>query len=166
MTAFLHVPMRRRCLRLYHQAKVDLGNDRRSVLVKPLTFMNRSGDIIRYFIPQRFSVDQLIVILDNLDLNAGTFRLRRGGSSAGHHGLKSLMGNLGSGNFIRIYVGIGRPEPGVTVVDHVLGGPEDPEERDALSAGVAAAAEAAIRLCRGEDFEEVARDYNKRNRPR
>ena len=134
-----------------------------SLLIQPLTFMNRSGDIIHHFIPKDFSAHELIVICDNLDLPPGTIRLRKGGSSAGHNGLKSIISNLGNADFIRIYVGIGRPEAPTSVVDHVLSVPEDTQELEALREGISMAADAAMRLCDGETVEEVSRVYNKRN---
>lgn len=163
MTAFLHRKMRRRCLRLYKQARMVGDDGSTSLLVMPLTFMNKSGDIVHHFIPKKFSVEELIVICDNLDLPAGTIRIRKGGSSAGHNGLKSLIRHLGSADFIRIYVGIGRPKRGSSVIDHVLGAPEDSDEAKALQEGVLAAAQAALRLCEHETVQEVARVYNKRN---
>ncbi len=162
MTAFLHITMKRRCLRLYRQAKVVIDGHT-SHLVKPLTYMNRSGNIVHHFIPKRYAVDDLVVICDNLDLPAGTIRIRRGGSSAGHNGLKSLISALGSSDFVRIYVGIGRPQKHVSVVDHVLSVPEDPMEKEALEQGLSLAADAVLKLCRGVTVEEVAREYNKRN---
>lgn len=149
-------------MRLYRQARVSVSPKRHALLIKPLTFMNRSGDIAHYFIPRRYSVEDLIVICDNLDLPAGTIRVRRGGSSAGHNGLKSLIEHLGSSDFTRIYVGIGRPKTGVTVVEHVLSVPGDADEKERLAQGVSLAAEATLRLCKGETAQEVAHDYNKR----
>ena len=105
----------------------------------------------------------MIVICDNLDLPPATIRVRKGGSSAGHNGLKSIISHLGNADFIRIYVGIGRPVAPQTVVDHVLSVPEDPTELASLREGIAMAADAAIRLCKGESVEEVSRVYNKRN---
>ncbi|WP_422479764.1 aminoacyl-tRNA hydrolase [Pleomorphochaeta sp. DL1XJH-081] len=163
MTAFLHRKMRRRCLRLYKQCLMTAGDGAVSLLVQPLTFMNRSGEIVHHFIPNKYSVEDLLVICDNLDLPPGTIRIRKGGSSAGHNGLKSLIKHLGSADFIRIYVGIGRPQAPTTVIDHVLGVPEDPSESDALESGIRKAADAAIRLCNGQTVEEVSRVYNKRN---
>jgi PTH1 family peptidyl-tRNA hydrolase len=163
MTAFLHCKMRRRCLRLYKQCLITAGDGAASLLVQPLTFMNRSGEIVHHFIPKKFAVEDLVVICDNLDLPPGTIRIRKGGSSAGHNGLKSLIRHLGSADFVRIYVGIGRPEAPTTVIDHVLGVPQDRSESDALESGIRKAADAAIRLCNGQTVEEVSRVYNKRN---
>lgn len=163
MTAFLHAKMRKRCLRLYNQAQVHLGNGQHALLVQPLTYVNRSGEILNYFIPRRFSADQFIVILDNLDLPPGIIRVRKGGSSAGHNGLKSIISHLGTADFIRIYIGIGRPVPGTTVVDHVLSAPEDQKQKELLQQGIVAAAEATLMLCRGASVEEVAREYHRRS---
>jgi PTH1 family peptidyl-tRNA hydrolase len=91
------------------------------LLVKPLTYMNLSGEAVaalaRYF---KASGDELVVIYDDLDLPVGKLRLRSKGSAGGHNGMKSIIAHLGTENFNRIRVGIGRPEPGISVPDHVL----------------------------------------------
>ncbi len=154
--------MRRRCFRLYRQARIEVEGAQ-ALCVQPLTYMNRSGAIVHYFIPKRFAVEDLIVVCDNLDLPAGMIRVRQGGSSAGHNGLKSLIEALGSSDFTRVYVGIGRPLPATTVVEHVLGIPHDPTEQKELQVGISQAASATLALCRGATVEEVSRDYNRRN---
>jgi len=91
-------------------------------LIKPLTYMNRSGDILPSLMHRTGTEnDALIVIVDNMDLPAGRVRMKANGSSAGHNGLKSIMANIETGQFYRLYIGVGRPEQGSTVVDHVLG---------------------------------------------
>ena len=91
-------------------------------LVKPLTFMNRSGDVIPGLL-KKFRTDMtgLIVLTDNMDLPPGKVRMKFGGSTAGHNGLKSIIANTNSADFYRLYIGVGRPEKGHPVVDHVLG---------------------------------------------
>ena len=101
--AFFQLRLKKRCFRLYRQAVVD----GRARLVHPLTYMNRSGEVLKYF-----EYSSLVVLCDQMDLPAGTIRLRRGGSSAGHRGLMSLIEAHGDGQFIRIYIGIGRPSDG------------------------------------------------------
>lgn len=160
--AFLQSKMRKRCLRLYRQCRVSIGGSE-SLLVEPLTYMNRSGEIAHHFIPSPYTARDLVVVCDNLDLPPGMIRIRKGGSSAGHNGLKSLIGHIGSAEFTRIYVGIGRPAEGTTVVDHVLGVPAESSEQVALSQGVRLAMQAVLDLCAGKAVEEVARAYNKRN---
>ena len=163
IAAFLQFKLRKRCFRLYRHAVVTMPSGTEATFVKPLTYMNRSGDIAHFFLPKPFSVDDLIVVCDNLDLPPGMIRIRKGGSTAGHNGLKSLVSSLDCGDFIRVYVGIGRPMQPITIVDHVLGKPSDPAETLALRAGVALAAEAVMALCDGRSLDEVMRAYNRKN---
>ncbi|GIN58041.1 aminoacyl-tRNA hydrolase [Lederbergia ruris] len=97
-------------------------NGEKILLVKPLTFMNLSGDCIRpmmdYF---EIKQEDLLVIYDDLDLPVGKIRLRQKGSAGGHNGIKSLIAHLGTQEFNRIRVGINRPPTGMTVPDYVLG---------------------------------------------
>jgi PTH1 family peptidyl-tRNA hydrolase len=109
-------------------------------------------------------VHDRIVVCDNLDLPAGQIRIRRGGSSAGHNGLKSVIDRWGSSDFLRIYVGIGRPSAGRTVVEHVLGRPEDGPEREALEAGIVRATDALIALLDGMTLQEAMVAFNRKTR--
>jgi PTH1 family peptidyl-tRNA hydrolase len=84
-------------------------------LLKPTTYMNNSGTALA-----GYKVEQLIVVHDDLDLPAGDVRVKVGGGAGGHNGLRSLIQHLGN-DFIRVRVGIGRPPPGMTVTDYVLG---------------------------------------------
>ncbi|AFG37930.1 aminoacyl-tRNA hydrolase [Spirochaeta africana] len=117
------------------------------VLVKPCTYMNRSGVVLPYVL-KRWKVNptEILTIVDNLDLAPGRLRLKNGGSSAGHNGIKSLLAWLPGGNFSRLYIGIGHPrqqEPQRSVVEHVLGVPSDAESR-LLQPAIVAAAETAL----------------------
>ncbi|MBP3039320.1 aminoacyl-tRNA hydrolase [Bacillaceae bacterium Marseille-Q3522] len=93
----------------------------RVFLLKPLTYMNLSGEsicpLMDYY---KISLDDIIVLYDDLDLPHGKIRLRQKGSAGGHNGVKSIIAHLGSQNFNRIRIGIGRPVNG-TVIDYVLG---------------------------------------------
>jgi PTH1 family peptidyl-tRNA hydrolase len=115
---------------------------RKVVLAKPMTFMNLSGDAVAPL--YRKHVDgpgDLLVLHDDLDLPVGAVRLKRGGGTGGHNGLRSLKERLGTADFLRIRVGIGRPPAGVDSADYVLT-PPAPEFRGAFDAAVAAAGEA------------------------
>ena len=99
------------------------------ILAKPQTFMNNSGESVGRLV-RKFKVktENLIVIHDDLDLPLGRIRIRLGGSSRGHKGINSIVQYIGSQEFIRVRVGIGRPngqESGKNgedeVIDHVLG---------------------------------------------
>jgi len=80
------------------------------VLARPQTYMNRSGESVSRLV-KRYDIDldDLLVIHDDLDLPLGKLRLRQGGGSGGHKGIESIISCLGSQDFIRLRVGIGRP---------------------------------------------------------
>jgi peptidyl-tRNA hydrolase, PTH1 family len=91
------------------------------ILAKPYTFMNLSGDSISPLLKKlQVPPEKLIVIHDDLDLDCGIVRIKSEGSTAGHKGLKSIAERLGTTNFIRIRLGIGRPYEKEDVVDYVL----------------------------------------------
>jgi PTH1 family peptidyl-tRNA hydrolase len=91
------------------------------VCVKPLTFMNLSGRAVRAVIDfYKLDPADVVVIHDELDLPLGRMRMKRGGGNAGHNGLKSLTQELGTPDFVRLRLGIGRPETGRDVAGYVL----------------------------------------------
>lgn len=93
----------------------------RLILLKPQTFMNLSGQAVMQALQfYKLPLSQLIVAHDELDLPFGTVRLKQGGGHGGHNGLRSIMEQLGKGDFIRLRIGIGRPPHGDTV-NYVLG---------------------------------------------
>ena len=145
IAALKGIRLRKRCFRLYRRAVSGSV-----VLVEPLTYMNKSGDIARECIPEG---DSVIVIVDQMDLPPGRIRIRRGGSSAGHNGLKSMIGAIGN-DFIRVYIGTGRPAEGVSVSDHVLSRFSS-ADRALVDEAEAKAAEAVLRICGGERIESV-----------
>lgn len=91
------------------------------ILLKPLTYMNLSGECVRpvmeYF---DIAIEDIVVIYDDLDLETGKLRLRGKGSAGGHNGIKSLIQHLGTQEFNRIRVGVDRPPAGMKVADYVL----------------------------------------------
>ena len=91
---------------------LDLKN---VTLVKPMTYMNNSGAALA-----GYEAAQLIVVHDDLDLEAGTVRVKVGGGAGGHNGLRSIIQHLGN-DFVRVRIGIGRPPAGAVPVDYVLG---------------------------------------------
>lgn len=103
-------------------ARADRGV-RRVLLVRPQTYMNRSGEAVaRYMKYYRVALDRLLVVVDDADLALGAVRLKPGGSSGGHHGLESIEAQLGTREYGRLRIGIGRrAEGGREITDHVLG---------------------------------------------
>jgi len=135
--------------------------DERVVLAKPLTFMNNSGwaarDLVNWF---KVEPAQLLVIYDDADIPLGTIRVREGGSSGSHNGMKSVIYQLGFDNFARVRVGIGAPEGERDIIAHVLSKPAG-EELEKLKSAIFTAADAAELIIAGRLSEAQAR-FNKR----
>lgn len=116
--------------------------DERVLLLKPATYMNLSGQsvtaVLRYY---KLALADVLVIYDDLDLPPGVVRVRTSGSSGGHRGMDDILRHLGSQDFPRIRVGIGRVHPSATV-EYVLSRFE-PHERELFDAARATAADAA-----------------------
>lgn len=91
------------------------------LFIKPLTFMNKSGmaiaPLLRFY---RLPPDNLLVVHDDLDLNAGRMKFTAGGGAGGHNGIKSIISSLGTKDFPRLKIGIGRPETPIPVERYVL----------------------------------------------
>jgi peptidyl-tRNA hydrolase, PTH1 family len=104
-------------------AKIAEGeyNGRRLILAQPQRYMNRSGEsvapLMAYF---QIEPDHLLVIVDDADLPLGAVRLRKQGSAGGHNGIKSIIAHLGSSEFARLRLGMGRPASNGEMVDFVL----------------------------------------------
>lgn len=100
--------------------EVRIGGEK-VFLVKPLTYMNNSGEalgpMLSYY---KMDADDLVVAHDDMDIPTGMVRIRKKGSSGGHNGIKSILAHVGSEDFPRVRIGIGRPPAGWTVVNHVL----------------------------------------------
>jgi len=128
------------------------------LLVKPQTFMNLSGTslalILRYF---RCEPNDLVVVLDDADLPLGRLRVRGKGGAGGHRGLTSIIESLGTDDFARVRVGIGR-ETERNLVDHVLS-PFGKESAELVAETVQTAAEATICLIEN-DLNESMNRYN------
>jgi PTH1 family peptidyl-tRNA hydrolase len=107
-----------KCKGLIGEGRVD---GVKVVLIKPMTYMNLSGECVRAF--QDFykcDRDDLIVVYDDMDTPLGTIRLRTKGSSGGHNGVRSIISHMGTEQFNRIRMGISRPAPGTEIVNYVL----------------------------------------------
>jgi peptidyl-tRNA hydrolase, PTH1 family len=97
-------------------------NGEKVMLIKPLTFMNLSGEAVRPLMDYYdIDLDDLVVIYDDLDLVNGKIRLRQKGSAGGHNGIKSLIQHVGTDKFKRVRIGIDRPPSGMSVPNYVLG---------------------------------------------
>jgi len=111
-------------------------------LQKPMTFMNRSGQAVRSLLQFfRIPLEQVLVVHDELDLQPGVVRLKKGGGHGGHNGLRDLISHLGSKDFYRLRVGIGHPGHRDQVVDYVL---KRPSKQDRLEIEAALADALAV----------------------
>ncbi|HHD2752819.1 TPA: aminoacyl-tRNA hydrolase [Clostridium perfringens] len=94
--------------------------NKKVILLKPLTYMNLSGESIRELANfYKLENDEIIVVYDDISLDIGKLRIREKGSAGGHNGIKSIIQNLGGDKFPRVKVGVGQPKD--NLVNHVLG---------------------------------------------
>lgn len=130
--------------------------------LKPFTYMNLSGEAVLPFMSYfGIGMEDILVVYDDLDLEPGRIRLRQNGSSGGHNGVKSIIEMLGSQEFNRIKVGIGRPKGGWKVIDHVLA-PFDMDERIMIDQAIDKAVEAIEHWITQQDFILTMNEYNKK----
>jgi PTH1 family peptidyl-tRNA hydrolase len=132
--------------------------DIRVVIARPLTYMNLSGQAVRQLVSfYKLSLEDILVIYDDLDLPLGTIRLRPEGGSGGHKGMRSIIEALGSQTFPRLRVGIGRP-PDNDAVSYVLSDFTADEQIELES--VYERVVAAVELFLGEGVEAAMNVYN------
>jgi PTH1 family peptidyl-tRNA hydrolase len=114
----------------FHGVAANCALAGRSVwLLKPMTYMNRSGLAVSAFVNYfKIDVAELLVVYDELDLPPGTARLKFGGGHAGHNGMRDVITHVGD-EFWRLRLGIGHPGDKNQVIDHVLDRPRPEEER-------------------------------------
>lgn len=129
-------------------------------VIKPETFMNLSGESVRMFLDYyNASAEDILVIYDDMDMPVGKIRLRKKGSAGGHNGIKSIIQHLGTNEFKRLKIGIGRPMKEQSVVSHVLSrfSPEDEHKvEETVGLGVAA----IDYWLSGSTFEETMTNFN------
>jgi peptidyl-tRNA hydrolase, PTH1 family len=130
------------------------------LVAKPLTFVNLSGQAVdelsRYF---RIAIGDLLVVADDVSLPLGRLRARARGSDGGHNGLRSIIERLGTDEFARLRVGVGRGDPRRDLADHVLARFE-PEEHAEVDSAVLRAADAVEMFAR-EDIAHVMNSFNR-----
>lgn len=150
------------CGALVGEAKVRLasGDVEKVILAKPQSFMNLSGGpVSRLCRDYEEDPAELIVIHDELDINPGTVRVKKGGGHAGHNGLRSIIERLGTRDFLRVRTGIGRPPGRMSVVDFVLQAPKK-EAKDDFDEACVLAADAVGSLL-NEGLERTQNAFNR-----
>ncbi|TVX95791.1 aminoacyl-tRNA hydrolase [Cohnella terricola] len=145
-----------KCKALVGEARVG---DTKAALLKPMTYMNLSGESLRAFMDYyKVKLEDLIVVYDDLDTDVGRIRLRYQGSPGGHNGIKSIIQHVGTQSFNRVRVGISRPEPGIVISDYVLS-KFAKSEQEALRKSIEEACD-AIEYALGHSFEQTMAKYN------
>ncbi len=150
---------------LVAESRVGEGPDApRAVLAFPLTYVNESGQAVRA-LARRYGIDdpsRIVIVHDELDLQPTTVRVKVGGGLAGHNGLRSVAAHLGTHDFLRIRIGVGKPPGGKERgADHVLGRMPT-KQRDLYDVAVQEAAD-AVEVIVTEGADAAMRRYNVRD---
>ena len=145
-----------------HKALLGKGviNGNKVILVKPMTYMNLSGEAVRAVIDY-YKVDEeeeLIVIYDDISLDVGQLRVRKKGSAGGHNGIKNIIAHLGHDTFQRIKIGVGEKPKGYDLADYVLGH-FSKEDLATLKEGMERV-DGAVNLMLQGDIDEAMNRYN------
>lgn len=120
------------------------------ILARPRTFMNLSGEAVKKLRKKwRLRTEEILIIHDDIDLEKGVLRLKRSGSSGGHLGVQSIIDRLGSENFPRLRIGVGRPPEGMEAADYVLEPLEGNELELLIESGIRGADVVEIILAEG-----------------
>ena len=120
------------------------------ILAKPMDFMNRSGPHV-HKIAEYFGIlcEDMLVIHDDMDLAFGRLKIKEKGGDGGHRGIRSIIDAFGGGHFVRLRIGVGRPEEGIDAADYVLE-KFSSEERKQLDRIITTAQDAVVTtLCNG-----------------
>ena len=150
---------RRSWCRPVQTAKTTLEGAGALLLVKPLTYMNLSGNVLPALMrPAGLTAKDLIVVADDVNLPMGKLRIRAQGSAGGHNGLKSVIERLGTEQFARVRVGVGDKEAGQSLREHVLER-MDAAERTAL-AETAARAATAVETILLQGVDRAMNEFN------
>lgn len=140
-----------------------LMSDKRVVIAFPQTFMNNSGEAVRLLV-RSYGVQEanhIIVVHDELDLEAGRLRLKEGGGLAGHNGLRSITNHIGTTEYVRLRIGVGKPPPSQQGSDWVLRRPGKGEQV-VLDQAIESAADAVEQLV-AEGVERTMATVNRRS---
>ena len=145
-----------------HKALCGSGviNGVKVILAKPQTYMNLSGESIAEIV-NFYKLDpesEMIIIFDDISLAPGNIRVRKKGSAGGHNGIKSIIAETGTQNFMRIKVGVGEKPQGWDLADHVLGRFSE-EDRALVETAIKDAEEAAVLMIQG-DVDKAMNDFN------
>jgi PTH1 family peptidyl-tRNA hydrolase len=134
---------------------------RQLLLLKPSTYMNLSGNAVRYWMQrEKVALEDVLIIVDDIALPFGTLRLKANGSDAGHNGLRHIAETLGTENYARLRFGIGNDFPRGRQIDYVLS-PFFPEEMEKIEERLQRAGEIARSFCLA-GIDTTMNQYNRK----
>ena len=140
-------------------AEANVGGEK-VVIARPLTYMNCSGRAVKQLLAKhRAAPSDLIVIYDDYDLPKGHVRIRPSGSAGTHNGMRSIISEINSSDFVRIRIGIRDSEVNIPLINYVLANVR-PEDYELFISACGRAAEAALALAKGEKTELVMTRFN------
>lgn len=140
-------------------AEAYIGGEK-VVIARPVTYMNASGRAVKQLLSRyKIAPDRLVVIYDDYDLPKGTVRIRPSGSAGTHNGMRSVIAELGTGDFARIRIGIKDPQVNIPIINYVLSEVRK-DDYGLFASACQRAAEAAVCLAGGEETEKVMCKYN------
>jgi PTH1 family peptidyl-tRNA hydrolase len=149
---------------LVAESRIGTGDDEvRAVLAFPLTYMNESGQAVRALV-RRYGIDEaarIVIVQDELDLPPTVVRVKNGGGLAGHNGLRSIVAHLGTQDFVRVRIGVGKPPSKAAGAGHVLSRMPS-KQRELYDVAVQEAAD-AVELIVTEGVDAAMRRYNVRD---
>jgi len=149
-----------------HRAYIGKGiiNGQKVILAKPQTYMNVSGESVRSMLDY-YKVDaehEIIVIYDDVSLDVGQIRIRKKGSAGGHNGIKSIISQLNSQNFLRIKIGVGEKPPRYDLADYVLGR-FSPADQEIMAESYQQTIQALALMVVGE-VDEAMKEWNRKKK--
>jgi PTH1 family peptidyl-tRNA hydrolase len=149
---------------LVAESRIGSGDDQvRAVLAFPLTYMNESGQAVRALV-RRYGIDdaaRIVIVQDELDLPPTVVRVKNGGGLAGHNGLRSVVAHLGTQDFLRVRIGVGKPPSKDAGAGHVLSR-LPAKQRELYDVAVQEAADAVEQIVT-EGVDAAMRRYNVRD---
>lgn len=136
-------------------------NGEKVIIAKPVTYMNLSGEaVLELCNKYKIEKGKLIVVYDDVDVNMGCLRIRKEGSAGSHNGMKNITRLLGTQDFPRVRIGIGKETP-MALVDYVLSQVQD-SDREKLEPVIYSAADALYEFANGENIDVIMQKHNVR----
>ena len=140
-------------------AEAFLGGEK-VILARPVTYMNASGRAVKQLMSKyKVAPENLLVIYDDFDLPKGKIRIRASGSAGTHNGMRSIIGEIGTGEFARIRIGIKDPEVNIPIINYVLADIRR-EDYPLFAEACSQAADAAIEFAQGKEIGQVMTQFN------